>query len=235
MTHPQDPSSTDIIAAVNSEHTRSRIVLFLLFTSIAMAVVGVWSGFKQHQLLEAIGAGVQLAPGQAEANDSRQQAIAMVQIAVLLGTMVIWLMWQHRAYSNLKLVGSKDTEYTPGWSVGYWFIPILNLFRPYQVTAELYRRSELANQRDPIGGLSQPVIVGVWWLFWIVRAFFGRFSFSMTRSAKTIEELIRATDYQIIDDVFTIVTGVLAIIIIRNIDRFQTEFTKGTAVVPPRG
>jgi hypothetical protein len=31
---------------------------------------------------------------------------------------VLWCLWQYRAYANLKLVGTRDTEYTPGWSVG---------------------------------------------------------------------------------------------------------------------
>jgi hypothetical protein len=225
MTTPHDPSSTDIVAAVASEQTRARIVLFLLAAGMVMALVGIWSSIRQHQLLALMGSGVQAAPGEADANDARQAGIAVIQVAVLLATVVMWCLWQYRAYANLKLVGTRDTEYTPGWSVGYWFIPIMNLFRPYQITAELHRRSELVNQRDPLGGLSRPTIVGVWWLFWIVAGFFSRMSASMSRGSTTVDDFIRATDYQIVDDVLGIVTATLAFIIVRNIDRFQRAFT----------
>jgi hypothetical protein len=55
MTTPHGPSSTDIVAAVESEQTRARIVLFLLAAGMVMALVGIWSSVKQHQLLALMG------------------------------------------------------------------------------------------------------------------------------------------------------------------------------------
>ena len=34
-----------------------------------------------------------------------------------------------------------DQRFSPGWSVGWWFIPALNLLRPYQVIKEIWRGS----------------------------------------------------------------------------------------------
>jgi hypothetical protein len=82
----------------------------------------------------------------------------LLSTAVSITGFVLLLMWQHRAYSNLRPLG-QSASYTPGWAVGYWFIPIINLFRPYRVYRELLTPS----------GDSKPVtnLVGWWWLTFI--------------------------------------------------------------------
>jgi len=37
-------------------------------------------------------------------------------------------------------------EYTPGWSVGWFFVPLYNFYKPYRAITELYLAS------DPDGG-----------------------------------------------------------------------------------
>ena len=58
------------------------------------------------------------------------------------GTFILWLF---RASRNLRALGNQSVEYSPGWAIGAWFIPIGNLFIPYQVTAEIWNRSHPAN------------------------------------------------------------------------------------------
>lgn len=38
-------------------------------------------------------------------------------------------MWIYRAHANLFAAGYQGLEYTPGWSVGWFFVPIASLFR----------------------------------------------------------------------------------------------------------
>ena len=62
-----------------------------------------------------------------------------ILMAIITG--IIYLMWLHRAYQNLPALGVTKLDATPGWAVGYYFIPILNLFRPYQTMVEILRES----------------------------------------------------------------------------------------------
>jgi hypothetical protein len=50
-------------------------------------------------------------------------------------------MWCHRAYRNLPALGAGVVRFSPGWAAGSWFVPVLNLFRPYQVLRELWVQS----------------------------------------------------------------------------------------------
>jgi hypothetical protein len=225
----------DLASAVRSEHTRARVTVALLAAGLLLNLIAVGSGLAQNQLLESVRGGAQITAERAEANDARQQLIGIVQILVFLATVVSWLMWQYRAYANLRLVGSRETELSPGWSVGYWFIPFINLVRPYQVTAEVWRRSELLNMRDPLGGLSGPPIILAWWLVYLVTGFLGRAFMSMSRSAKSVPELITATNVGILGDAVGVVSCVLALVVVLGIDRFQQKFVAAasTAAMPP--
>jgi hypothetical protein len=210
---------------VQSAHSRASVLRFLLAGMLALHVIGIGSGFAQHALLSDVQAGAQLTTEQASANDTREQAIAILTLIVFIVTAIVWLFWQHRAYSNLRLIGARDTELTPGWSVGYWFIPIINLVKPYQVTAELYRRSELQNRRDPIGGLSGPSLVGWWWFAYLSMNVLGRIYATMVKTAKTLPALVSATSLSIVQDVVAVIACIVAIMVVRSIDRFQQEFS----------
>lgn len=226
----------DLPSGVLSAHARARVTLYLLYAGLVLAVAAILSGWAQHGLLAEMRAGVPIAEGRPEANDAREQLIALLQLAVFIATIVTWLVWQFRAYANLRLVGSRETEYTPGWSVGYWFIPILNLFRPYQITAELWRRSELQNARDPLGGLSGPALIGVWWIVYLVSGGTGRVYASMMTRAKTLEQFITVTDLGIVNDSIVVGSTILAILVVRGIDRFQQQFAasaSGVGVASP--
>src|SRR5260370_20338084 len=80
-------------------------------------------------------------PASAEA----QGCIALLFLLALIASATLWLCWLHRAYSNLKLLGTRETRFTTGWAVGYWFLPVFNLFRPYQIVSDLWMRSREAN------------------------------------------------------------------------------------------
>lgn len=53
--------------------------------------------------------------------------LGLVGIAAL----VVTLVWQHRAASAARALGFRSTH-SPGWGVGSWFVPIVNLWFPYQ-------------------------------------------------------------------------------------------------------
>ena len=55
-----------------------------------------------------------------------------------LGTGVTWLFWQHRAQRDLYARALPGLKYTPGWAVGWWFIPLANLVMPYLCVRELW-------------------------------------------------------------------------------------------------
>lgn len=50
-------------------------------------------------------------------------------------------MWIYRAHHNLEELGHSGLEFTPGWSVGWFFVPFANLVMPFQAMRELWNLS----------------------------------------------------------------------------------------------
>lgn len=58
-------------------------------------------------------------------------------IFLLLGivAVVVACMWQYRAASAARALGQPSTH-SPGWGVGSWFVPIVQLWMPYQAVRD---------------------------------------------------------------------------------------------------
>jgi len=52
-------------------------------------------------------------------------------------SVITFIMWFRRAYFNLHQKVN-HLSYSEGWAAGSWFVPIINLYRPYQIMKEIY-------------------------------------------------------------------------------------------------
>jgi heme/copper-type cytochrome/quinol oxidase subunit 2 len=60
--------------------------------------------------------------------------LAVIQIVIFIATVVVFLMWLYRAHENLTAFGvpKHQLEYSSGWAVGSFFVPIVSLIIPYR-------------------------------------------------------------------------------------------------------
>ena len=87
--------------------------------------------------------------------------VAILFLIVYVASAVAFLMWQFRVSGNIRRFGMPSQQFSPGWGVVTWFVPIVNLFLPYQVMAELWRGSN-ATTREAWNKSTVPVALGVW-------------------------------------------------------------------------
>jgi hypothetical protein len=88
-------------------------------------------------------------------------------LALALG--ILFFFWIYRINNYLQVHSERKMEFTPGWAVLWFFIPIANLFKPYQVMREIW---QMVNHGKPIPNTA----VGWWWATYIIRYSFGMFS-----------------------------------------------------------
>jgi hypothetical protein len=79
-------------------------------------------------------------------------------------TAILFLMWVYRMKSNCVGFGTMGLKYSPGWSVGWFFVPIACWFMPYKSMAETWRASASPHNWS---GVQTGSIVGIWWALWI--------------------------------------------------------------------
>ncbi|AUX70364.1 hypothetical protein CHX26_13440 [Porphyrobacter sp. HT-58-2] len=149
--------------------------------------------------------------------------MALVYIGVLLINFVIYIgaviavaMWIHRGHRNLHEAGIPDLKFSPGWAVGWYFVPIAFLFMPFQAMRELWTVSH--NSSDSFSA-SAPGNLGMWWAFWIIGNILGNVSFRTSDMGDGSVGLITGLG----SSVCTIVAAWLLMKIMQEITAAQTD------------
>jgi LSD1 subclass zinc finger protein len=153
----------------------------------------------------------------------RINPVGCLQILIVIPTIVLFCMWMYRSYANLRLMGVRGLLYSPGWAVGYFFIPILNLFRPCQVAQEMWRASDPTadlNYRD-WGRNSLSAVIGFWWFFWILANIAGQIAFRITLAGNVPADVDDAVT--IVASALSLLAGLFAILVILKLRRRQEE------------
>src|SRR5688572_27392345 len=64
----------------------------------------------------------------------------LVGLFLLVATVPV-IGWIYRAHANLHEAGLDELRYSPRWSVGSFFVPLVNLVVPFRAMRELHNRS----------------------------------------------------------------------------------------------
>ena len=140
-------------------------------------------------------------------------------ITFILGGIVIFK-WIYRSNINAGLLGAKDMKFSPGWSVGWFFIPVVNLWKPFQAMQEIYNASlNPANWKD----LGKPKIVLQWWGLWMISNSLNQFNNKKAEKAETISELINLNLLNQAGEILWIILCVTFLSLVKKISKSQLE------------
>jgi hypothetical protein len=200
----------------------TKAVQIFLILGILLSAISILSSISQYSLLgkmERGGFGSQHEMmNAAEANDAREVLIGLAQIGLHIITVIIVAFWINRASHNARSLGATGMTITPGWAVGWYFIPIANLWKPYGAMKEIWQCSQ-----EPLNWQSQPrsALLPLWWTFWIVSGFLGNLTFRLTMSAEEIPELQAVTILYIISELWDISLALIFMALVTQIYRMQ--------------
>ena len=119
---------------------------------------------------------------------------------------VVFIRWIHAAYRNLEVVAPSEKRYSPGWAIGSWFVPIMNLFRPKQMINDVWRA----------GDAKPGVLLLGWWLLWILSNFVVNAAGRSYMRADTPEELRTGSALYMVSDAMGALAAFLAILVVRR-------------------
>jgi len=222
--------ASPFIAPYQSTHSQARIVVLLLAAGGAIRFL-----ILPLQVLAIFGVGIQ----SADLSDNLTTSV-LILLRVLLsllagliqiGTIVVFLVWLYRACLNLPAFGANrhHIAYSPGWAVGSFFVPFVNLVVPYRAVRELWQKSEVEPDSLPLP-VSPPGFFPAWWGFWIVSSVIGNVYLRMTVATAPQEMTATAG---ILTEVLAITAAAFAIMVVREIDRRQEEASRN--LPPSRG
>jgi hypothetical protein len=190
----------------------------MLWVQLGVTVISMLSDFGQMSL---VGSG-NITTESAEANDARQWMIGLLHFGVFIATGIIFLKWIYRANLNCHGFGASDMKFTPGWSIGYYFIPFINLVRPYQAMKEIWKVSS-----DPKNWQAQQgnALLRWWWALWLISGFLGQLTFRMSMNVNSLSSLEAATMVSIMSSIVEIPLILVAMTLVTRIIEKQTRLT----------
>lgn len=209
------------VEAFRDPGTITKILLVLLWVGLALDVVAVVSGLFEYQLLAEIQSGAISGPDltdAAAADDLRERIIGLCQVVLFIVTVIVFSRWIYVLNCNKKPLGADDLHFSPGWAVGWFFIPIANLWKPYQAMKELWLVSA-----DPLHWQEQErsALLPWWWFLWILSNFLGQLSFRLGLNAKEVSEIVASSIADILADCSSVALEIVAIILVSRIAKMQ--------------
>ena len=142
-------------------------------------------------------------------NDARQGLIGIAQVVLVIITAVFFLTWVYRISWNGHYFSNSTQRHSPGWAVAYFFIPIVNLWRPYQALWDAHQ-AFIDRTADSKGNF----IFQLWWFAWLVSCFLGRALFKTSMKAEELGELIQSSLLTVGTDSFNIFLDVMALLLV---------------------
>ena len=145
--------------------------------------------------------------------------LELTAAAVYIATVVVFLMWLYRTSNNVAAFG-QPRQTSAGWAVASFFVPIANLFIPYQAIREIWNKSDPAAVNSLFHTASPPGFFPAWWGFWLASNVTSNIYFRMTLEEAPAKA---SAAVGILSEVLSIAAAVFAIQVIKEIDRRQEE------------
>jgi hypothetical protein len=205
--------------------TLTRWLKIVLYVGIGLTVISLASGLMELKLLHDLAGGATLAPGAADSNDLRQRVIGAIRFVEIVTAIVVFTMWIYRANHNARQLGAVGMEFTPGWSVGWYFIPIANLWKPYEAMREIWKASAAPAQwKDQPRG----EILPWWWGFFLISNILNHMALRLSLRAETLQQITTASTTSVVADAVDLVSSVIALILVGQIYRMQMAHRAAT-------
>lgn len=205
----------------NGERAKSAIIM--IWIVLAVGIMSLISSCMQYNLLQTAVNGGDLSESAANANDTRESIVSILFILVYWISGITFILWFRRAYFNLHQKVSY-LKYSEGWAAGCWFVPFLNLFRPYSIMNELYVETKNLLTKN---GLSEKIrystkYLGWWWVLWLTVSFGEPFiSRIILKDSHTTDTLLLATAVQMFFEVLRIPLALITVKIINDYSKAE--------------
>ncbi len=202
---------------------RARVAIGALALVILAALLSIWADLHQVNLLDGLLNGERVTLAEAQDSDDRVATIALLYTVAAVLAAIGFLLWYSRAYRNVIAMGLNRPRYGTRWAVAYWFIPIVNLFRPKQVINDIWRGSNPDLGPNWQQSSLHPLLL-FWWIAWLVSAFAARYAINQSfDDVNTLNALHDEAVAYVVSDICDAIAGVLAIGVVVMLTRRNNE------------
>ena len=204
-----------------TENLSTWVVTFLS-VDMLLALVSLWSDWQHIDLLKRMQSGIGYTEQEFVENQSRQAVVGVIFFVNYLITSILFLRWVFLSNRNAHALGAENMKFTPGWSVGWFFVPIFHFWKPYAAMRELFKTSDpdYSGRWEEAPG---PAWLPLWWLCWLASTGLGQASMRVSVGATETEELLTGAWLSLASDLVELPLAFLAIWIVKRLTELQMD------------
>lgn len=172
--------------------------------------------------------------------EDRSAGFTLAVVVLLLVLAFIFSLFTHRASRNLLPLKAEGQRFSPEWAVASFYVPLVNLLRPFQVFVELFGGSGPYRPGDDGRAWRQsmpPAIVILWWMALLASIGLNPVVLGFVLGEETLADARTAALAHAWIAAWLMVPALLAILVVHALHRRQ-EARFGTVgpnvVSPPR-
>ncbi|WP_256726999.1 DUF4328 domain-containing protein [Streptomyces acidiscabies] len=213
------------VAWLRSPVGLGRATAVLLGAVVVAQLFAVWVGSVTYRAYGDLADGNDVIERAVDA-DRLENLAAVVQTPPLVVAVVVYLCWFWRVRVNAEVFEPGGHTKTRGWTIGGWFVPVVNLWFPRRVMVDVWKASA------PLGRTVSHGLVNAWWAAWVLWILAGRVMSVAYRRAETPAEIRDLSGVTMVTDTVEAVAGVLAILVVLRVTRMQNEKAMAGAALP---
>ncbi|MGW1564094.1 DUF4328 domain-containing protein, partial [Streptomyces sp. NPDC002144] len=138
--------------------------------------------------------------------------VSVCGIAVVICA-VAFLGWLGRARDNARELSGERPRYSGLWVFLGWVVPVVNLWFPRGIVAEVHR--------DSAPGERLPRSVNVWWVFWLIGLFSGVGLMSADSTDQIIARAYTNVGTLLVSDAAIVGAAVAGVFVVRALTAVQ--------------
>lgn len=198
----------------------SQWVIRLLYAQIFVNAASVASGYFELRMLHDFSIGRYISRDEvlalAHINDLRQAYLALASSLVSLLTALLILRWIYRSFLNAASLQVKAMRFSATSAVLWFFVPLVNLWKPFQAMKELWT---LAKDCGGAASENGSGYLPLWWALWILAGVLATWSMRLQFHSATLDDLQLAGVAGISSDVVSIPLSMVFMVVVRELDQ----------------
>ncbi|UXY32673.1 DUF4328 domain-containing protein [Streptomyces sp. HUAS TT20] len=137
---------------------------------------------------------------------------------------LVFLSWLWRVRDNARVLSGRPARYSDIWVYVGWSVPVMNLWVPRGLVADVYEGST--------GGKPAPMILNIWWVLWLVGMVSGVGLLYQDSKDEVVERAYTELWPLLASDAAVVGAAVAAVFVVRAVTAVQLERGAAGAAAP---
>ena len=141
---------------------------------------------------------------------------ALAFLLSLVVTAVLVWRFMSRANSNVRAFGTEELKFTPNSVIWWWFVPIMNLFKPQHAMDEIYKAS-FHTKNQTLDPKKTAPLVEKWWACWLISGFVANIGMNMGSEVVGLATSVCSS-------ILSLFAGIFLIKLVKEIQEHQLQW-----------